>query len=105
MDSRTLFYRGVVAFQSALSPLSNLFPCKVRFNGLTYLSTEQAYQHAKCLYHGLPQVARDIRHEPDPHVIMAIGTAIEEDDEWLGKKTRSHGTTNPTQSGSGTRIY
>lgn len=86
MDSRTRFYRGVVAFQSALSPLSNLFGCRIRFNGHQYNCTEQAYQYAKCIHHGLTKLARDIKFQQDPYVIAGIGNSFLEDDEWSQKK-------------------
>lgn len=38
LDSRTIFNRRVVAFQSLLSPLSNLFPCELKWNGMVFQS-------------------------------------------------------------------
>lgn len=86
MDSRTLYGRGTVAFQSALSPLSNLFPCRIKFNGVYYTSTEQAYQFAKAIHHGSPLLAKDIKAEIDPHEIMNMGNSIEIDNEWASKR-------------------
>lgn len=51
MNSRTLFHNGTVAFQSPFSPLSNLFPCVINFNGIKYISLEQVYQHHRALHH------------------------------------------------------
>lgn len=86
MDSRTLFGRGTVAFQSALSPLSNLYPCRLKYNGLHYTSSEQAYQYAKAIHHGLPLLAKDIKAEIDPHDIMNMGNSIQIDCEWAEKR-------------------
>lgn len=36
LDSRTVFWNGVVAFQSDLSPLSNLYPFHLRVNNASY---------------------------------------------------------------------
>lgn len=83
MDSRTLFYKGTVAFQSPLSPLSNLFPCALHFNGIRYLSLEQAYQHQRAIHHKCFDVARNIMAQSNPFDIMEEGRDIQEDEEWL----------------------
>lgn len=85
MDSRTRYVRGVVAFQSALSPLSNLFCCRIKYNGVVYSSVEQAYQHLKCLHHGKIALVNDIKHEPDPYVIMNMADFME-NQEWLNRR-------------------
>lgn len=86
MDSRTLFGRGTVAFQSALSPLSNLYPCRLKYNGLHFMSSEQAYQYTKAIHHGLALLAKDIKVEIDPHEIPAMGKSIQIDNEWAHKR-------------------
>lgn len=83
MDSRTIFDKGTVAFQSALSPLSNLFPCSITFNGFKYSSAEQAYQHQRCLHHNLFLLARDILAQHNPYDIISDAKEITDDDEWL----------------------
>lgn len=85
MDSRTRFKRGTVAFQSALSPLSNLFHCRLKYNGVVYNSVEQAYQCLKCLHHGKLDLATDIKHEPDPYKILNMAD-FREDQEWLNQR-------------------
>lgn len=86
MDSRTIFSRGTVAFQSALSPLSNLFPCRIKYNGLHYSSAEQAFQYAKAIHHGLALLAKDIKSEIDPHEIMTMGNSVTIDEAWANKR-------------------
>lgn len=86
MDSRTIYKRGTVAFQSAMSPLSNLFPCKVKYNGLSFTSTEQIFQYTKALHHGLYDLARDIKCENDPYVILAMTKNSKLDDDWIDNR-------------------
>lgn len=66
MDSRKVFWRGTVAFQSALCPLSNLFPCVIFFNGIRYTSLEQAYQHQSALHHQRLDTACDVMGSNQP---------------------------------------
>lgn len=86
LDSRTRFLHGTVAFQSWVSPLSNLDLCRLRFNGKTYRSLEHAYQYAKAIHHGRTETANDIRYEPDPYVVMSYGNSITENRAWMDKK-------------------
>lgn len=85
LDSRTIFKNGVVAFQSSVSPLSNLYPCTIRVNGMTFKSAEQCYQFAKMMHHNKPHKANDIRREADPYVNMAQGY-MTEDFDWRDSK-------------------
>lgn len=62
MDSRTITRVGKVAFQSSVSPLSNLFPCLIKVEGQTFKSVEHAYQYAKFIHHGLPHKAREVKN-------------------------------------------
>lgn len=87
MDSRTIWQYGAVAFQSSVSPLSNLFPCNIRVNGLAFKSTEQCYQYAKAMHHNMTHKANEICREPDPYVNMSQG-GFAEDPEWREKKFR-----------------
>lgn len=87
MDSCTVFRHGTVAFQSAQSPLSNLFPCKLKIDGRTYSSVEQAYKHAKCLHHNLFQQARDVMQSNNPYWIMNHCKNMKENQLWYEKKT------------------
>lgn len=81
-DSRTIEKKGVIAFQSPHSPLSNLYPCTIKRNGLNYKSAEHAFQHSKAV------VCKDFVHakailiEPSPFDVMAIGKAIDVTSEW-----------------------
>lgn len=87
MDSRTIFNDGIVAFQSTVSPLSNLFPCKLRYEGYTYTSLEQCYQYHRAVHHNRPQLARLILNTNDPYEAMYHGKSVRwEDRDWENKK-------------------
>lgn len=86
LDSRTIFEQGAVAFQSSLSPLSNLFPCRIKYNGKTYASIEHAYQFTKAIHHKLPSTAHDIKCDDNPYHAMTSGNEIPEDREWAATK-------------------
>lgn len=86
MNSRTLCFNGIVAFQSWLSPLSNLYPCQIRANGFEYTSVEQGYQHAKAIHHRNFALARRILLENDPYEIMLIAKHHREDFAWATRK-------------------
>lgn len=78
MDSRTITRAGKVAFQSSVSPLSNLFPCQILVEGQTDKSVEHAYQYAKAMHHGQVQKAREIRDQPNAYRAMNLGKEITE---------------------------
>lgn len=86
LDSRTVFWNGVVAFQSDLSPLSNLYPCQLRVNGMLFKSVEHAYQFERCIHHNCREKAEEIRREPDPLKVMQSCKLIEDNEEWTYKK-------------------
>lgn len=87
LDSRTIFNGGVVAYQSSVSPLSNLFPCKLKYQGRTYTSLEQCYQYHRAIHHNRSQLATLILSTNDPYKAMYHGKAIIwEDRDWETKK-------------------
>lgn len=86
MDSRTITHAGKVAFQSSVSPLSNLFPCQIKIEGQTYKSVEHAYQYAKCIHHGLVHKANEIRNQPNAYRAMNLGKEITENLDWQNKR-------------------
>lgn len=87
LDSRTIFNRGVVAFQSHLSPLSNLFPCTLKLNGQVFPSLEHAYQYKRAICHGRTDLAADIMCDDDPYVALSQGKQIyQENLAWATQK-------------------
>lgn len=83
MDSRTLCSGDSIAFQSEHSPLSNLFPCNIKFEGLAYNSAEQCYQHLRAVHHNKTQLARDIMATINPYDIMAQSKEITDNEDWI----------------------
>lgn len=86
MDSRTISQNGRVAFQSSVSPLSNLYHCQLRIDGQIFKSTEHAYNYLKCTHHGLTQLAQDVKQQPTSYKAMNLGKGVTENAEWLNKR-------------------
>ena len=75
-------------FRGASDPLSNYYQVKgekIHFKGQHFISSEQAYQHTKALFHGQKQLAKDIRSVTDPHLIRKMGS-IKESVAWRKEK-------------------
>lgn len=85
-DSRTIRKNGVIAFQSSHSPLSNLYPAPLKRNGITFASSEHAFQHAKAIVCKNTVLARAILDEPNPYDALFIGKRIEVNEEWLSSQ-------------------
>lgn len=86
MDSRMISNSGVLAFQSAQAPLSNLFPCEIRCDGLCFSSLEQAYQYRRAIHHMQFNTAQLILYQDDPYDIMAQMKDFRDDHNWLNKR-------------------
>lgn len=87
LDSRTIFHRGVVAFQSSISPLSNLFPTQLKYNNMLYKSAEHCYQYLRAIHHNEYELANSILMKDDPYDAMTLGKKItHENNEWFNKK-------------------
>lgn len=84
MDSRTISNGGIIAFQSEHSPLSNLFPCNIKFNGVAYKSAEHCYQHLRAVHHKKNQLARDIMATDNPYDLIYQCKEITDNNEWCG---------------------
>lgn len=87
LDSRTIFDRGTVAYQSSVSPLSNLFPCYLKYMGRRYSSLEQCYQYNRAIHHNRPELANLILSTNDPYKAMYHSKSIIwEDRNWENTK-------------------
>lgn len=86
MDSRMITDNGVLAFQSAQAPLSNLFPCEIKNNGQIFSSVEQAYHYRRAIHHRQYNTAQLILYQDDPYDIMAQMKDFKDDHEWLTKR-------------------
>lgn len=82
-DSRTIAKRGVVAFNSVHSPLSNLYPCKLKFEGNSYNSVEQAYQYLKAKHHKRHQRAFDLLRQNNQYDMVAMTKRDLDNPEWI----------------------
>lgn len=82
-DSRTHIKGKYWAFQSVYSPLSNLYPCRIKRNGIQYASAEHAYQHAKAVENRDYIRARAILAQPSSHEALSIAKGIKTDSLWL----------------------
>lgn len=81
-DSRTIKKNGVIAFQSSHSPLSNLYMAPLKRNGITYLSAEHAFQHAKAVICKDQALAHSILEEPCSYEALYTGKRIQSNEEW-----------------------
>ena len=74
-------------FSSATkSSLSNFHQIDLIFDGISYKSSEQAYQHQKALFHNYNKIARDILSSADPRKNLRSGKLIKTDVSWKGRK-------------------
>lgn len=85
-DSRTIYKNGIVSFQSEHSPLSNLYPCRIKYKGIVYNSTEQAYQHQNAIAQNDSVKATRILKENSPYEIMSIARELKVTPEWRNKQ-------------------
>lgn len=85
-DSRTKLKNGVYAFQSGHSPLSSLFECTIKRNGIAYPSAEHAFQHAKAVENKDFIKARAILAEPSPHEVLQMAKGIKTTQEWIANR-------------------
>lgn len=86
LDSRTIFNRGVVAFQSSVSPLSNLYHCRLKYEGKTFNSLEQCYQYHRATHHKRTELAALILQSNYSYTAMYHGKSIRDNREWDAMK-------------------
>lgn len=82
-DSRTFIEGNYWAFQSKHTPLSNLYLCSIKRNGILYASAEHAYQHAKAVENKDFIRARAILAQPSSVEAMMIAKGIKTNALWL----------------------
>lgn len=73
-----------LAFAGEWAFLSNMFDCSVRYDGIPFLSSEQAYQYTKAMTHGAHGKANRILLANNAFVSKRYGDKIEDSEEWLG---------------------
>ena len=75
-----------VLVQGAKDILSNLAPCKIIYNGITYPSVEHAYQHCKAIEAGDEERAVRILNAEDGYVAKSEGFKVVTQLGWMKKK-------------------
>ena len=71
-----------VAFQSAHSPLSNLYPCNVSYRGRKFLSSEAALQHTRATICRRVKEAEEIEGERNAYRVKDVGHRCGTSPEW-----------------------
>jgi hypothetical protein len=72
----------VVIIDNELDPLATTYPCEVKVMGLTFNSTEQAYQYSKAIRRGQPDVANEILKSPTPQLARSKTKFLKVDKNW-----------------------
>ena len=67
---------GKINIQGANHPLSNFYPCRMKFKNVTYPSEEHAYQHTKATFCSNNHAAAAILQAPNAYVAKSIGNSI-----------------------------
>jgi ribA/ribD-fused uncharacterized protein len=63
-------------------PLANTYECDLKTMGMTFNSTEQAYQYAKAIRRGQPDIANDILKSPSPKIAKSKAKFLKYDEKW-----------------------
>lgn len=74
---------GVLTFYGPDSPLSNMFPVKFQLDGVTYSSSEHAYQAQKAVVCGRDELAEQILMTDRPFQAKRIGSTIKNTELWF----------------------
>ena len=74
-----------IAFQSVHSPLSNLYPCNVVYEGRIFLSAEGALQYTRAVFCKKFQEARLIQFERDAYEVKRMLSGLKSPKEWDNK--------------------
>lgn len=72
-----------LAFAGKWAFLSNMYNCPVRYDGIQFLSSEQAFQYTKAMTHGARDKATRILLASDTFSSKHTGNKIEESEDWL----------------------
>lgn len=69
-------------FHGQFSKLSNFYPAKVMDSGITFNSSEHAYQYRKAIYNKQPDIAEQISKAHEPLEAKRLGSNIETTADW-----------------------
>ena len=84
LKAKTLYILDdkAIVFQSPHSPLSNLFPCNILYEGEGFLSTEGAYQCHRARISVYDKEADLIKSERNPYKVKKIAATLRATREW-----------------------
>ena len=74
--------RDGVAFQSHQAYLSNIFPCKIMYNGVEYRSTEHLYHVEMAKHHNRLDMVNKLIKAKDGYACKRIARGIDIADDW-----------------------
>lgn len=75
-----------LAYASEWAFLSSMYQCPIRYEGIGYLSCEQALQHTRATRHGAHGKAERILLAYDAFASKRIGGTIEKSEDWLNQR-------------------
>lgn len=81
-DVMTVKVKGGLAFCSEDSWLSNFFPCEIDISGMKFQSAEHAYQYARSMRLGDPQLAAMIHRSKNAKAAKSLSSNLISNDEW-----------------------
>ena len=77
---------NVTPFKGKLDVLSNFYPCKLRFEGKEYASTEHLYQYYKAVESGRDDIAKEILSLKETRDVKILSFKIKTDEKWFERK-------------------
>ena len=80
--------RGTL-FHGQFSKLSNFYPTKIQDSGLTFNSSEQAYQYRKAVYNKEPEIAERISKVQGPLEAKRLGSLVDATSDWNHNQGKS----------------
>ena len=72
-----------MAFAGDYTPLSNLYPCRLLIDDNSFNSSEQYFQHQKCLLHDDPETAGKVMAATTPRDAMRVGNTVKSSKDWI----------------------
>ena len=79
-------HKKVTVFQGKDDVLSNHYPCEFKCHGILAKSSEHAYNYAKAIRKGCPELAANIKDAPTAALAYNIAKRLPYDEKWDGEK-------------------
>ena len=74
--------KNVKYFRGQHEPLSNMYPCKIKWKGLLFYSSESIYQYEKCLKHKRLSLAVKIKNTKNAFECKRLTKHISTSNAW-----------------------